>query len=117
CREDPSTFRTELRLKDLVLMRKGGDQLARGCIQEFGAVIHTDCQDSSAVRTKVKDRPVRLQKPLPDRAMGKRCDKLARGHIPQAGHFSTRRQDPGAVRSKRPVRDALLMGKGGEKFT
>src|SRR4029077_15670692 len=110
CREDPSTVRTELRLQDLVLMGKGGDQLARGRIQELGAVIRTDRQDSSAVRTKVKSRPVRLQKPLPDRTMGKGCDKLARCRIPEAGYSSACRQDPGTVRSKRPVHEISDLG-------
>src|SRR6516162_2008137 len=119
CREDPSSVGTELRLKDLVLMGKGVDQLARGRIEELGAFIRTDRQDSSAVRTEVKDRPVRLQKPLPDRTMGKGCDKLARGHVPEAGNFSARRQDPGTVWTKRPVHETwdLGIGQGGDEFT
>src|SRR5258708_8190100 len=102
CCQDPSTVRTELRLKDLVLMGKGGDQLAQGRIQELGAVIRADRQDPSAIRAKVKTRPVCLQKPLPDRTMVTGFDQLARCRIPEAGHFIPRRQHASPARLNLP---------------
>jgi len=120
CRQDPGAARTELRLKDLVLVGKGGDEFARGRIPELGAVVRARRQDPSAVRTKVKHRSIRFQKfcPLVDRTMGKGGDKRSRGRIPEPGKFTrTRRQDPGAVRTERPIQDVLLgIDKGGDEL-
>ena len=75
-------------------MVKGGDQLARGRIPEFGGVVCARRQDPSAVRTK---RPV-----VDTSLMGKGGDQLARGRIPELGGFVRARcQDPSTVRTKR----------------
>ena len=60
--EDPSTIRTERRVKGHIVKGlaqifkgaqffKGSDELARGRIPEFGAVICSCRENSSAVRT------------------------------------------------------------------
>jgi hypothetical protein len=58
-----ATVGTELRLKDLTLMSKGGKELTRGRTPELGAVILARRQDPSAVRTKMNSprRPNRLR--------------------------------------------------------
>ena len=55
---------TKRRVLDLILMVKGGDQLARGRIPELGGFVRACRQDPSAVRTKrrVVDRILMVQR-------------------------------------------------------
>ena len=81
----------------LILMIKGGDELARGRIPELGGFVFACRQNSSAVRTERRVVDLIL--------MVKGGDELARGRIPELGAVvRARRQDPSAVRTKRRVR-------------
>ena len=65
---------------DLILMVKGGDELARGRIPELGGFVRARRQDPSTVRTERRVADLIL--------MSKGGDELARGRIPELGGVS-----------------------------
>ena len=89
-------------------MSKGGDELARSRIPEFGGCVRACRQNPSTVRAKRR---------VPDETlMSEGGDELARSRIPEFGSFVPAcRQDSSTVRTKRRLEDQVLMLKGGDE--
>ena len=65
---------------ETILMGKGGNGLARGCIPELGGFVRARRQDPSTVRTK--------RRIVDQILMVKGGDELARGRIPELAVLS-----------------------------
>ena len=98
-RQDPSTVRTKRRMIETILMRKGGDRLARDQ--------HPRAWRFCPSLPSGSDAPFGLNAAIFGTIpMVKGGDELAGGRIPKLGGFvRARRQDPSAVRTKRRMPD------------